>query len=115
MSEAAGIIDRETRALREPWTLFSARRRWFYLAILFLVSTSNYIDRQVVSILIEPIKAEFGVSDTMMGLLSGFAFALVYGSLGIPLAWLSDRSDRKLIITLSVTIWSVMTACCGLA
>lgn len=90
-------------------------RQWSFLAVLFLVSTSNYVDRNIISVLLEPIKAEFGVSDTLLGLLTGISFAVFYATLGIPVARWADRGNRKTIITLSLTIWSVMTALCGLA
>ena len=104
-----------TMTARKPWTLYSPRQRWTYLAILFLVSTSNYVDRNVISVLLEPIKAEFQVSDTMLGLLTGISFALFYATLGIPVARWADRGDRRFIITASLTIWSAMTALCGMA
>jgi predicted MFS family arabinose efflux permease len=97
------------------WRTYSSAQRWGFLAILFLVSMSNYVDRQVMSVLIEPIKAEFQVSDAAMGLLTGFAFAAFYAVLGLPIARLADRGDRRLIITVSILIWSVMTMVCGLA
>ncbi|MGH6613365.1 spinster family MFS transporter [Sphingomonas sp.] len=97
------------------WHRYSPARRWGLLAILFLVSLSNYVDRQVMSVLIEPIKAEFQASDTMMGLLSGFAFAACYAVLGIPVARLSDRGNRRIVITLSLAIWSMMSVACGFA
>jgi MFS family permease len=100
---------------RKPWTLYSPGQRWTYLAILFLVSTSNYVDRNLISVLLEPIKAEFQVSDTMLGLLTGISFALFYATLGIPVARWADRGDRRFIITASLTIWSAMTALCGMA
>ena len=98
-----------------PWDHYPPARRWGLLAILFLVSTSNYIDRQVMSVLIEPIKAEFQVSDTAMGLLTGFAFAATYALLGIPVARWADRGDRRQVITLSLAVWSVATMACGFA
>lgn len=104
-----------TPAPTPAWQAYSPAQRWVFLAILFLVSMSNYVDRQVMSVLIEPIKAEFQVSDAMMGLLTGFAFAAVFAVLGIPIARLADRGDRRLIITVSITIWSVMTMVCGFA
>lgn len=99
----------------KPWTLYGERRRWLLLAILFLVSTSNYLDRNIISILLEPIKKEFQVSDTLLGLLSGVSFALFYATLGLPVARWADRGNRKGIITLALTCWSVMTALCGMA
>ncbi len=106
---------RAAGGLSPTWELYSNRQRWVFLAILFLVCTSNYIDRQLMSVLIEPIKHEYGASDTQMGLLTGFAFAIFYAVLGIPVARIADRGDRRLVITVSLTVWSVMTAICGLA
>jgi len=98
-----------------PWDLYPPRRRWTFLAVLFLVSTSNYVDRNIIGVLLEPIKREFGVSDTMLGLLTGFSFAIFYATLGIPVARWADRGDRKIILTVSLAAWSVMTAFCGMA
>ncbi|MDT9601020.1 spinster family MFS transporter [Sphingosinicella rhizophila] len=112
-SESAGV-EAET-GLIPPWQLYSDRQRWTFLTILFLICTSNYIDRQLMSVLIEPIKNEFGASDTQMGLLSGLAFAVFYAVLGIPIARIADRGDRKLVVTVSLALWSAATAICGLA
>ncbi|WP_170228076.1 spinster family MFS transporter [Denitratisoma oestradiolicum] len=87
----------------------------YVLALLTLVYVFNFIDRQILSMLIEPIKQEFGVSDTAMGLLTGFTFVVFYTLAGIPIARWADRSSRKFIIALSLTIWSAMTAACGMA
>lgn len=95
--------------------LQSSSKRWLFLAILFLVSMSSYMDRNIISVLIEPIKKEFEVTDTMLGLLGGAAFSIFYAVLGIPVAKWADRGDRKIILTLAVGIWSVMTSLCGLA
>ena len=97
------------------WTLYTPRQRWGLLAVLFLVSTSNYLDRNVISVLLEPIKHEFHVSDTMLGLLGGFCFSIFYAVFGMPVARWADQGNRRTIITLALTIWSVMTVCCGLA
>lgn len=85
------------------------------LFILILVYTTNIGDRFVLSILIEPIRAEFGVSDTALGFLSGFAFAVFYTLMGLPIAWLADRSNRRNIIALAVGAYSIMTVLCGAA
>lgn len=95
--------------------LYSPARRWFFLAILFLVGTSSSIDRVVISVLLEPIKQEFGVSDTQLGLLSGLSFALLYSMLGLPIARWADRGDRTLLITVAISIWSAMTMLCAVA
>jgi predicted MFS family arabinose efflux permease len=89
--------------------------RHFALALLVVVYTFNFIDRQILSILIEPIKLELGLNDTQMGLLTGFAFALFYATLGIPIARYADRGNRRNLIALALGIWSFMTAVSGLA
>ncbi len=87
----------------------------YVLAILTLVYMVSFIDRQILAMLIEPIKSEFGVSDTAMGFLTGFAFVIFYTLAGIPIARLADRISRKLIIATALTLWSAMTAASGLA
>ena len=86
----------------------------YVLAILGLISFFNYADRMVLSVLLQPIKTDLGLSDTQLGLLSGLAFAIFYGTLGIPLARLADRKSRVLLLTGAITVWSLMTALCGL-
>jgi predicted MFS family arabinose efflux permease len=103
-------------AIEPPaWSLYRPAQRWGFLAILFLASASSFMDRYVMSVLIEPIKAEFKASDTMMGLLGGFAFAAFYATLGLPIARLADRGNRKVVISASLAMWSVMTLLCGMA
>lgn len=93
----------------------STRYRSYTLMILVLTYTSSHVDRNIVGILMQPIKAELGLSDTQLGFLSGFAFALFYATLGIPIALWADRGNRRNIIAYAITIWSAMTAVCGLA
>jgi len=93
----------------------SRARARLVLAILFVVYVFNFIDRQILSILIGPIQDELGVSDTAMGLLSGFTFAIFYTLAGIPIARLSDRGSRRGVIAVSLGLWSLMTAATGLA
>ena len=92
----------------------STRYRWTVLAMLTLVYTFNFVDRQILVILQEPIKADLGLSDAQLGLLTGFSFALVYVTAGIPIAWLADRSNRRNIVAASLAFWSMMTALSGL-
>jgi MFS family permease len=87
----------------------------YVLAVLFVVYVFNFVDRQILGILIGPIQQELAVSDTAMGLLSGFSFALFYTLAGIPIARLSDRGSRRAVIAVSLTLWSAMTALTGLA
>jgi predicted MFS family arabinose efflux permease len=89
--------------------------RYYVLGVLFLAYALNFLDRNVLNILVEPIKAELGVSDTAMGLLSGFAFVIFYSALGIPIARWSDRGNRRSILALGLAVWSGFTALSGLA
>ena len=88
---------------------------YFVLGVLTTVYSFNFIDRQLLVILQESIKAEMGLSDTQLGLLSGFSFAIFYVSFGIPLAKLADTWIRRDVIAISLTIWSSMTAVSGFA
>jgi MFS family permease len=99
----------------KPWSLYGARRRWIVALVLFLAATSASVDRNIIAVLLEPIKTEFRVSDTQLGMLTGLSFVLFYMTLGIPVARWADRGDRKLIIVLSLCVWSVMTIFCGMA
>ncbi|MFK7899075.1 MAG: MFS transporter, partial [Myxococcota bacterium] len=85
------------------------------LAILVLLYVINYVDRQILSVLLEPIKQDLQVSDTAMGLLTGLAFALFYTTAGIPIARWADRGSRRNVIIVGVVVWSAMTALSGLA
>ena len=87
--------------------------RWYALAILVLVYCSSHVDRQIMGILLEPIKLELGASDTQMGFLIGLTFAIFYATLGMPIAMLADRTNRRNIIALATTIWSGMTVICA--
>ena len=89
-------------------------RTWI-LIILTLVYTFNHVDRQILVILIEPIKADLGLMDWHLGILTGFAFAFFYATLGIPVAMWADRGNRRNIVALALTIWSFMTALSGFA
>lgn len=94
---------------------FSTGYRYYVLGLLLAIYTANYMDRMILGILLQPIKADLGASDTMMGLLTGLLFAIFYATMGMPIAWWADRGSRKTIITLALSIWSAMTIVCGLA
>jgi len=89
------------------------RYRGYTLFILTAVYVFNFIDRQILVILQESIKQELGLSDTQLGLMTGFTFAIFYVSFGIPIARLADKGNRRNIIAVSLTIWSTMTALSG--
>ncbi|WP_084421463.1 spinster family MFS transporter [Henriciella litoralis] len=117
VSGAAGASEASTKAEAEaPRTPYSRPLyRYYVLAVLTVVYIFNFVDRQLLVILQEPIKAELNLSDTQLGLLTGFAFALFYVICGIPIARWADKGNRRTIIALALTIWSAMTAMCGLA
>ncbi|KKC24143.1 spinster family MFS transporter [Sphingomonas sp. SRS2] len=85
------------------------------IAMMLIAYTLNFIDRQIIGILAVPIKTDLGLSDGQLGLMGGLAFALFYTGLGIPIAMLADRHDRSKIMAVSLFVWSLMTAVCGLA
>ena len=102
-------------ASQEEHGVFSPAVRNYALGVLVVVYTFNFIDRQILSILLEPIKQDLGLSDSALGMLTGFAFALFYATLGIPIARFADRSNRRNLIAWALAIWSAMTAVSGLA
>ena len=93
----------------------ASHARYYTLALLTIVYALNFLDRTIFNVLIEPIKKEFQLSDTMLGLLAGFGFVLMYSVLGMPIARLADRTNRRTIVTLGLAFWSAMTALCGMA
>ncbi|MCP4007197.1 MAG: MFS transporter [bacterium] len=86
----------------------------YVLGVLFVVYVFNFIDRQILNILLEPIKKDLGVSDTAMGFLTGIAFAAFYSIAGIPIARLADRWVRRSVIAIGLTLWSLFTTLSGL-
>jgi MFS family permease len=85
------------------------------LLLLLAVYTMSFTDRQIIGILLQPIKDEFKVTDSAMGLLSGLAFALFYTLLGVPFARYADRANRRNFVAMCCAAWSVTTALCGMA
>jgi predicted MFS family arabinose efflux permease len=104
--------DTDTASATSSWL---PAKRLFVLLVLCVVAAINLIDRQLISILMEPIKREFKASDTMMGLLTGLSFALIYVTAALPIARWSDRGVRRNIIAVCVFVWGAMTMLCGLA
>ncbi|HEY3794907.1 MAG TPA: MFS transporter [Bradyrhizobium sp.] len=93
----------------------SSTRRYYVLALLTIIYALNFLDRTIFNVLIEPIKKEFTLSDTTMGLLAGFGFVLFYSLLGIPIARMADRLNRRNIVASAFAFWSAMTFLCGMA
>ena len=93
----------------------SPARSWWAIFIFMIALMFNYLDRQLMTLLITPIKADFGLSDTQIGWLIGFAFTVFYVLAGIPMAQFIDRGPRKWIVAAAIAFWSLMTVACGLA
>jgi MFS family permease len=93
----------------------SSRTANYALGVLLLAYIFSFVDRQILNLLVDPIKRDLGISDFQMSFLQGFAFAIFYTVLGIPISRLADRSNRKRLITAGLALWSLMTCFCGLA
>lgn len=93
----------------------SQRYAWYVVSVLTLAYISSFIDRQILALLVEPIKADFQISDTAMSLLIGMSFALFYTLMGLPIGRMVDHKNRRNIISIGVALWSLMTALGGLA
>ena len=91
------------------------RQGWYLVFVLLLFYIFSFIDRQIISLMVEPIKRDLQVTDTQIGWLQGLAFAIFYTLFGVPIGWLADRYNRKKIIAVGVVIWSLMATMCGLA
>jgi predicted MFS family arabinose efflux permease len=111
------VFDEAVMDPAPPTLLGSASRayRYYVVALIWIVLVLRIIDMQVISVLLEPIRREFQISDTQLGLLSGTAFAILYAVLGLPVALLADRYSRPKIIASCLALWSAMTALCGTA
>lgn len=88
---------------------------WYTVVVLMLAYILSFVDRVVIGLLVGPIRADLGISETQMSLLYGFVFALFYTGLGVPIAWAIDRYHRRNIVAVGIAIWSGMTALCGVA
>jgi MFS family permease len=88
---------------------------WYVVGVLVLAYTVSYIDRTILTLMVQPIRETLGISDVQISLLHGLAFAIFYTVLGVPLGWLADRANRTKIIAVGIFVWSLMTALCGLS
>jgi MFS family permease len=93
----------------------SLRYAWYVVGVLLLAYISSFIDRQILSLLVKPIKTSFNITDTQMGILMGLSFAVLYTLVGIPIGKMADRMNRKKIIGWGIFTWSLMTVFCGVA
>jgi MFS family permease len=96
-----------------PWP--SRTYAWYVLAVLVLAYAFAIIDRVAIGLLVQPIEADLGISDSQMGLLQGFGFGIFYSVMGIPIGFLVDRWQRRRIIAVGIALWSLATVACGLA
>ncbi len=104
----------EARVTPAPPVSFSAGYAWYVVGVLTLVYVFSFIDRQILTMLVRPIRRDLGISDTEMSVLMGFSFAVFYTSFGILLGRLADTRSRRSIIAAGFTVWSLFTAACGL-
>ena len=104
----------QTVSKRESGT-FDSRVAWYTVGVLTLAYLFSYIDRQILSLMVGPIKRDLGLTDTQFSLLHGLAFAIFYTLLGIPIARLADNRNRRTLIAIGVALWSLATAAGGLA
>jgi MFS family permease len=98
----------------EPGNWPNPAYAWFVVGVMTLAYTNSFIDRNILSLLIEPIRHDLQISDTQISLLAGLAFSIFYTVMGIPIARLADQKNRKMIIAVGIASWSIMTAVCGL-
>ncbi|MGH9937465.1 MAG: MFS transporter, partial [Blastocatellia bacterium] len=105
----------QASAATSQTTESSLKYAWYVVFVLMVCLTLSFIDRQILSLLVGPIKRDLGISDTRIGLLQGLAFALFYTLMGLPVGWLVDRYSRRTIIAAGVFFWSLMTALCAVA
>ena len=99
----------------EAGAAYSAKYAWFVVAILMMAYVFSFVDRQILNLMVGPIRNDLGISDTEMSLLMGFSFAIFYTIMGIPLGRMADSKSRRGLVTVGIIVWSVMTALCGLA
>lgn len=88
---------------------------WYLLGVLVIANVLSFVDRQILGLLVQPIRRDLGISDTEISLLQGFAFSILYSFLGLPLGRYADRANRRNLIIAGIAIWSLMTMACGLA
>lgn len=110
---AAGQPSVPPAAAAHAWP--QPRAAWALVIILLVAYTSSFIDRQIMTLLVGPIREDLAISDTEFSLLIGLAFSLFYSISGIPLAYIADRYNRIAVIMTGIFTWSIMTALCGLA
>jgi len=107
--------DGAAKTPEEPFPFRSEGYSWLVVFMLFLAGFVSALDRQIINLLVDPIRNDLGITDTQISLLQGFAFAVFYSIVAIPLGRLADARSRKTIIAVGMVLWSMATALCGLA
>jgi MFS family permease len=106
-------ISESTGETAAPWP--TPARAWWTVAVLTFAYVVSFVDRTILSLLIEPIKADLQLTDTQIALVQGLAFGLFYAAMGLPLGWLADRMSRRGLIAIGAGLWCIATAACGTA
>lgn len=101
--------------MSESTATTSLRAGWYAVAVLWLAYICSFVDRQVLALLVEPIKASLELDDTGLSLLQGLAFGLFYATMGLPCGLMIDRYSRRTVIACGVAVWSLATIACGFA
>jgi MFS family permease len=109
------VADRSSVASAAAGQDASTAYAWYVIGVLFLAQTFSFLDRMIMGLLVGPIRQSFEISDTQYSLLAGLAFALFYATMGLPLARIADAGNRRNLIVAGISVWSLMTALCGLA
>ena len=104
--------DIDSNLKEQPQSLGTA---WYMVVLCMIAYLFSFVDRQIVALLIEPIRADLHISDTQFSLIHGLAFAIFYAVMGLPIARLADTKSRPVIIAIGIAVWSIATAVCGTA
>lgn len=109
------MVSKKLRGMRVQGSYVSPQKAWWAVFVLFVAYIFSYVDRSIISLLVQPIKADLHISDTQVGLLTGVAFAIFYATMALPIARACDSRSRRAIVSAGVAVWSVATAASGLA
>lgn len=97
----------------QPWP--RAPSAWWLVALLFLAGVFSVLDRAILNVVVDPVRADLGISEEQIGLLQGLAFGIFYAFMGIPMGLLADRKSRKWLVTIGISLWSAATVWSGYA
>src|SRR5277367_6342105 len=104
-----------TMGAGERPTIGGAAYKWYVLGVLVLIYIMGTVDRAVLSVIAEPLKLQFHLSDKQVGMLTGTAYSVTYALAVLPMGWLIDRMERRALLSITVAIWSVLTALCSMS